>query len=61
QLGSIEPGKIANLVLTDGDLFNEKTKFRHTFVDGKHYLAGAPAAPASVPTPAAEEDDHADH
>ena len=24
--GSIEPGKIANLVVTDGDLFGEKTK-----------------------------------
>lgn len=61
QLGSIEPGKIANLLVTDGDLFGEKTKVRHTFVDGKHYPAGAPDAPTIVPTPAAEEDGHADH
>jgi len=62
QLGSIEPGKIANLVVTDGNLFDEKTKVRHVFVDGKHYTPGAPTAPAGNPTPAAEiEDDHADH
>ncbi|MBI4484231.1 MAG: amidohydrolase family protein [Acidobacteria bacterium] len=37
QLGSIEPGKIANLVLTTGDLFDEKTKIRYVFVDGRRY------------------------
>lgn len=35
QLGSIEAGKIANLVVTDGDLFNEKTKVKHLFIDGR--------------------------
>ncbi|MCC6860631.1 MAG: amidohydrolase family protein [Bryobacterales bacterium] len=34
RLGSLEPGKIANLVVTDGDLFEEKTKIRYVFVDG---------------------------
>lgn len=34
RLGSIEPGKIANVVVTSGDLFNDKTKVRFTFVDG---------------------------
>ena len=36
-LGSIEPGKIANLVVSDGDLFAEKTKIKHVFVDGQWY------------------------
>ena len=34
RLGSIEPGKIANLVVTEGELFQQKTKVRHVFVDG---------------------------
>jgi Amidohydrolase family len=37
QLGSIEKGKIANLVVTDGDLFNEKTKIKYVFVDGHRF------------------------
>jgi imidazolonepropionase-like amidohydrolase len=35
RLGSIEKNKIANLVVTDGDLFDEKTKIRHVFIDGR--------------------------
>lgn len=37
RLGSIEPGKIANLVVTDGDIFGEKTKVKIVFVDGKRF------------------------
>jgi imidazolonepropionase-like amidohydrolase len=37
RMGSIEPGKIANLVIADGDLFAEKTKVKHVFVDGRHF------------------------
>lgn len=37
QLGSIEKGKIANLIVTDGDLFNEKTKVKFVFVDGHRF------------------------
>lgn len=33
-LGTIEKGKIANLIMTDGDLFAEKTKVRKLFIDG---------------------------
>src|SRR5712664_3782409 len=33
RLGSIENGKIANLVVADGDLFEEKTKIKMVFVD----------------------------
>ncbi len=35
RLGSLEPGKMANLIVTDGDLFAEQTKIRHVFVDGR--------------------------
>jgi imidazolonepropionase-like amidohydrolase len=37
RLGSIEAGKIANLVVTDGDLFGERTKVKMVFVDGRKY------------------------
>jgi imidazolonepropionase-like amidohydrolase len=35
RLGSLETGKIANLVVTEGDLFDEKMTIKHVFVDGK--------------------------
>jgi imidazolonepropionase-like amidohydrolase len=35
RLGSLERGKIANVVVTDGDLFEERTRVRHVFVDGR--------------------------
>lgn len=37
RLGSIDKGKIANLVVTDGELFQEKTKVKYIFVDGAKY------------------------
>src|SRR5438309_26028 len=37
RLGSIANGKIANLVVTDGDLFEEKTKIKMVFVDGRRF------------------------
>lgn len=47
RTGSIEQGKIANLVLTDGDIFGEKTKIKDVFVDGMRYQIHeeAPAGP----------------
>lgn len=36
RLGSIEKGKIANLVVTDGDLLEARTHVRHLFIDGRH-------------------------
>ena len=33
-LGTIEKGKIADLVIADGDLFEEKTSVRRLFIDG---------------------------
>lgn len=44
KLGTIEAGKAAHLVLTDGDLFGEKTKVLETWVDGQRYeVTTAPA------------------
>jgi len=37
QLGTIEQGKIANLVITEGELFANKSKIRETWVAGKRY------------------------
>lgn len=37
RLGSIEKGKIANLVVTRGDIFENSTKIEMVFVDGKKY------------------------
>lgn len=37
RLGSIEPGKIANLVVSDQPYFSEKAKVRIVFVDGQPY------------------------
>ena len=35
RLGSIETGKIANLVVTDGDLLEARTRVRHLFINGR--------------------------
>jgi hypothetical protein len=49
RLGSIEKGKIANLVVTDGDLFNEKTKIKYVFVDGRRFQIREPEKPKDPP------------
>ncbi|HAP36216.1 MAG TPA: amidohydrolase [Bacteroidetes bacterium] len=41
QLGTIEAGKIANLVITDGSLFAEKTKIRESWIEGNRYEVNA--------------------
>jgi hypothetical protein len=45
RLGSLEPGKIANVIVTDGDIFNEKTKVKHAFVDGRWFEVHEEAPP----------------
>ncbi len=50
RLGSIEAGKAANLVVTDGDLFEEKTKIKMVFVDGHKYEIRAPGRPEEKPS-----------
>lgn len=42
RLGSLEKGKVANIVVTDGDLFEEKTRIRHVFVDGRPVALAEP-------------------
>ena len=37
RLGSLEVGKIANVVVTDGDLFDAETKVQMVFVDGRKF------------------------
>ncbi len=37
RLGSIEKGKIANLVVSKGDLFGEKSEIKYIIVDGKKF------------------------
>jgi imidazolonepropionase-like amidohydrolase len=48
-LGSIEKGKIANLVVTDGDLFDKKTKVKMVFVDGRKFEVREPLRPTEPP------------
>jgi hypothetical protein len=49
RLGSIEKGKIANLIVADGDLFNEKTKIKFVFVDGQRFTVREPEKPKDPP------------
>jgi imidazolonepropionase-like amidohydrolase len=46
RLGSLEHGKIANLLVTEGDLFDEKLQIKHVFVDGRMVDIEPPPAPA---------------
>jgi len=49
RLGSIEKGKIANLIVADGDIFSEKTKIKYVFVDGRKYTIHEPEKPKDPP------------
>jgi hypothetical protein len=49
RLGSIEKGKIANLLVTDGDIFEEKTKIKIVFVDGRRFEPREPDRPTAPP------------
>ncbi|MES1257101.1 MAG: amidohydrolase family protein, partial [Acidobacteriota bacterium] len=46
QVGSIDKGKIANLVVADGDLFATATKVKYVFVDGTRFEPTEDAVPA---------------
>ncbi|MBL8825716.1 MAG: amidohydrolase family protein [Planctomycetaceae bacterium] len=37
RVGTLDAGKIANLIVTDGPLFDKKTKLAETWVDGRRY------------------------
>jgi len=46
RVGSIEKGKIGNLLVTRGDIFDDRTKVEMTFVDGRKYT---PAIDTAAP------------
>jgi hypothetical protein len=48
RLGSIETGKIANLTIVRGDLFDRNTRIVHVFIDGRPADL-RPAPPAAAP------------
>ncbi len=51
RLGSIEKGKIANLVVTRGEIFDDRTRVEMVFVDGVKYTpAPEPAGRGGAPT-----------
>ena len=45
RLGSIDKGKIANLLVTEGELFQDRTKVKYVFVDGVKYEPSAGTGP----------------
>lgn len=49
RIGTLEPGKVANLTIVEGDLFDERGRISRLFVDGKPMSIDAPAAPAIRP------------
>jgi imidazolonepropionase-like amidohydrolase len=52
QLGSLEKGKIANVVISDKPIFDEKAKVTRVLVDGREVKLGTPpAAGAGAATP----------
>ena len=52
QLGSIEAGKIANLTVTRGDLFDRNSRVAHVFIDGRPIDLRPPAAERPAGRPA---------
>ena len=49
RIGTVEIGKLANLVITDGDLLAHKTNLLETWVAGRRYRV-KPDAPSNEPT-----------
>jgi hypothetical protein len=52
RLGSIDKGKIANLLVTDGELFQDRTRVKYVFIDGMKY---EPQPDAGTPRGAQEK------
>jgi imidazolonepropionase-like amidohydrolase len=46
RVGSLEKGKIANVIVTSGDLFADGSRVRYAFVDGRMVNVEVPEAPA---------------
>ena len=47
RVGSLEPGKMANLLVTEGDLFDDKMTIKHVFVEGRPVNLEAAAPPGN--------------
>ena len=45
RLGSVEKGKLANLVVTQGELFDDKMQIKHVFVEGRLLVLDEAPAP----------------
>ncbi len=52
RVGSIEAGKIANLTVVRGDLFDRAARVTQVFIDGRPMTVRAPAADAATANPA---------
>jgi imidazolonepropionase-like amidohydrolase len=46
RVGTLEKGKIANVIVTSGNLFDDATRIRHVFVDGRMVNIEGADAPA---------------
>jgi imidazolonepropionase-like amidohydrolase len=46
RLGTLAKGKIANVILVDGELFVDQPRIRRVFVDGRPVNIEVPAAPS---------------
>ncbi len=44
QLGTIEPGKLANLTVVEGNYFDPKAKLNSVWIEGRHFPLTNPAA-----------------
>ncbi len=51
RLGSIQKGKLASFVISEGELFEPRTRLRYLFVDGRRYRLEEPPASAAPPMP----------
>jgi imidazolonepropionase-like amidohydrolase len=54
RLGSIEKGKIGNVIVSRGDLFDDRTKIEMIFIDGRKYVPAPEAAPTGGRGPVTE-------
>ncbi len=58
RLGSVEKGKIANLIVTSGDLFQDRTQIKYIFIDGvKYEPTPETETPEARPTASAQTGD----
>ena len=48
RVGSLEPGKIANLTVVRGDLFDRASRVTHVFIDGRLVPVRAPTSESTV-------------